>query len=232
MKIASKKTPRKKEKSLLIVQFPLKKTLIIDNYDSFTYNLFQLIAQMGGNPVVYKNDHCTLSDIQKLAPTHIILSPGPGSVENTSDFGICREIIEELSTSEQDSRRASKKILRPIPLLGVCLGHQGIIHAFGGKIVHAPTIMHGKQSLIEHTDSKLFKDIPNPFLAMRYHSLCGSSEHFPAELQITAWSKDDHTIMGIEHSTLPIFGVQFHPESFGTPSGKVLMNNFFNLQSS
>jgi len=214
----------------------LKKTLIIDNYDSFTYNLYQYIAEIGGNPVVFKNDQLTLNEIRKIAPSHIILSPGPGTVEKKEDFGICREILENIiSKNKKGSWEKvegglpwSEAAAPPthIPILGVCLGHQGIIHAFGGKIMPAPHIMHGKQSLIEHDNSILFKNVKNPFLAMRYHSLCGSKENFPTALKITAWSKEDQTIMAIEHLTYPLFGVQFHPESFGTEAGKQILKNF------
>lgn len=190
------------------------KTLIIDNYDSFTYNLYQYIGELGGNPTVKLNDKISIEEIKKLSPTHIIISPGPGTAEKTEDFGICREVITKLGHST--------------PLLGVCLGHQGIIRAFGGKIEPAPKIMHGKQSLIDHDGSGLFHDVKNPFLAMRYHSLCGSRENFPKELRIDAWIKEDKTIMGIKHINFPIFGIQFHPESFATPEGKKILSNFLN----
>jgi anthranilate synthase component 2 len=191
------------------------KTLIIDNYDSFTYNLFQYIGELKGNPIVYQNDTLTLAMIKKIAPTHIIISPGPGTVENQADFGICNEVILTLGSQ--------------IPMLGICLGHQGIIHAFQGKIRQAPDIVHGKQSVLEHNHSRLFSNVPTPFPAMRYHSLCGD-KNLPKELKITAWIKGENTVMAIEHFEYPLFGVQFHPESFMTPHGKQIMKNFLLLQ--
>ncbi len=200
------------------------KTLIIDNYDSFTYNLFQYLAKLGGKPIVYPNDKLNLEEIYKLDPSHIIISPGPGTVTNKNDFGICEEVILKLGSQ--------------IPLLGVCLGHQGIANAYGAKIEHAPEIMHGKQSLIEHQNTNsnecayphIFKKISNPFLAMRYHSLIVSNEHFPAELKITAWIKDNpQLIMAIQHRKFPIYGIQFHPESFGTNVGLDLLKNFLKI---
>ncbi len=141
-----------------------------------------------------------------------MISPGPGTVNNPDDFGICEEAIRHF---------AGKK-----PLLGVCLGHQGIIKAFGGKIETAPQIIHGKQSFIHHDNSTLFKNIPSPFPAMRYHSLCGSRDGFPAELKITAVSEEDDVIMAIEHCQFKLFGIQFHPESFMTDEGRQIILNF------
>jgi anthranilate synthase component 2 len=210
------------------------KTLIIDNYDSFTYNLFQYVAELEGKPVVFKNDKLDLAKIKELGPSHIIISPGPGTVTNKNDFGICEEVILKLGPT--------------IPILGVCLGHQGIAHAFGGKIEHAPQIMHGKTSLIEYARDAngqaaehvrdavepahpgIFQNIPNPFIAMRYHSLIVSTQNFPPDLKITAWTKEK-LIMGIQHRKFPIFGIQFHPESFGTAAGKDILKNFLNLTS-
>jgi len=188
------------------------KTLIIDNYDSFTYNLYQLIGSLGGNPVVHKNDQITIKRIEQQSPTHIVISPGPGTVKNPDDFGICEEAIQNFAGK--------------IPLLGVCLGHQGIIKAFGGKIETAPKIIHGKQSLIHHNASTLFKNVPSPFPAMRYHSLCGSRHELPAELKITAISEEDDVIMAIEHCQFKLFGIQFHPESFMTDAGRQITLNF------
>jgi len=198
------------------------KTLIIDNYDSFSFNLYQFVAESGGNPEVRKNDGISLHEIEKGSFTHIIISPGPGTVENPADFGICKEII--------------LKIGLKTPLMGVCLGHQGIAHAFGAKIIRAPLIMHGKKSQVEHDKSPLFEGIPSPFTAMRYHSLCVSPVDFPPDLKITAWTIEDRmaenkTIMGIEHGKFPIFGIQFHPESFGTPEGKRIITNFLNINT-
>lgn len=188
------------------------KTLIIDNYDSFTYNLYQYFAELEANPVVYTNDKISLADIQKMKPSHIVISPGPGTVENPEDFGVCNEVIRQFGTKT--------------PLLGVCLGHQGIAHAFGGTIEHAPLIMHGKTSKVEHTGKGVFKNIENPLTVMRYHSLCVSPKNLPSELEITAHIAGEGTIMGLQHKTYPIFGIQFHPESFATHQGKQLINNF------
>jgi anthranilate synthase/aminodeoxychorismate synthase-like glutamine amidotransferase len=191
------------------------KTLIIDNYDSFTFNLFQYVAAAGGHPEVRTNDGVSVDEIERRQYTHIIISPGPGTAEKTSDFGICREVI--LNNGQKT------------PLLGVCLGHQGIAHAFGAKIMQAPSIMHGKKSPVTHTGGRLFAGIPSPFEAMRYHSLCVSPSEFPSCLDITARSPDDDTIMALEHGNLPLFGIQFHPESFGTPEGKKIITNFLNI---
>lgn len=192
------------------------KTLIIDNYDSFTYNLFQYIGELSGNPVVLENDKITLQQIHDLDPTHIVISAGPGTVENLEDFGISYEVIE--------------KFMNKVPILGVCLGHQGIVKTLGGQITHAPTVMHGKQSTIEHQGSTIFKNIPKSFIAMRYHSLCASHYNFPRELNITAKSKEDNVIMAVEHCKYPLFGIQFHPESFGTEVGKTILENFLSIQ--
>lgn len=191
------------------------KTLIIDNYDSFTYNLFQYVGELGGNPIVELSDSPVLAKpdtiINTIAPTHIIISPGPGTVENPRDFGFCTDII--------------LRFMERIPILGVCLGHQGIAKAFGAKIISSPQIMHGKQSQIEHDAQYLFTGIPSPLTAMRYHSLCVSPDNFPSDLIITARSADK-TIMGIRHKKFPLYGIQFHPESFGTNDGKKILANF------
>lgn len=187
------------------------KTLIIDNYDSFTFNLFQYVAELGGKPVVYKNDAISVEDIHALAPTHIILSPGPGTVEDSADFGVCSAVLAEFPDT---------------PVLGVCLGHQGIIYHCGGKIVRAPKIMHGKTSSIVHTDDGIFSGVENPFSAMRYHSLIGDRACIPACLKITAETADDHLVMGVQHRERPLFGVQFHPESIRTLEGKKILRNF------
>jgi anthranilate synthase/aminodeoxychorismate synthase-like glutamine amidotransferase len=189
------------------------KTLIIDNYDSFTFNLYQLMGICGGNPLVVANDQLGVNDILKINPTHIVLSPGPGTVLKDKDFGISMEVIQ--------------KFHQTTPLLGVCLGHQGIAKAFGGKIITAPTIKHGKTSPIKHNQKDLFKDIPNPFLAMRYHSLCVTEENLPPDLIVTATALDDNVIMGLSHRQYPLFGVQFHPESFLTPVGETIILGLF-----
>ncbi|MBI2453537.1 aminodeoxychorismate/anthranilate synthase component II [Candidatus Peregrinibacteria bacterium] len=191
------------------------KTLIIDNYDSFTYNLYQYVGELKGNPIIFRNDQITLDEIEKFHPSHIIISPGPGTPLDPDYFGICKDAILNFG--------------KTIPLLGVCLGHQGIAHAFGGKIVSANQIIHGKTSTIEHTKNGIFKGIPNPIEGMRYHSLMADRETFPTELEITAWTLDDKTIMALKHKTYPIHGIQFHPESIGTPYGKQIVKNFIDL---
>jgi anthranilate synthase component II len=183
--------------------------LIIDNYDSFTYILKQYFGELGGNPDVYFNDKITINQIKKINPTHIVLSPGPGTVERASDVGIMFDIIEEF--------------YKKIPILGVCLGHQAIGKFFGYQIVRAPKIMHGKRSLINHNREGIFKGIKSPFEAMRYHSLMLAMTN--DQLTVTAKS-DDGVIMAIQHKEYPVFGVQFHPESLGTPEGKKIIRNF------
>ncbi|MEI6222937.1 MAG: aminodeoxychorismate/anthranilate synthase component II [bacterium] len=187
-------------------------TLIIDNYDSFTYNLYQYVGELGGNPVVHRNDEITLEEIEQLQPDRIIISPGPGRPDDPEYFGICADAIKTLG--------------KRIPLLGVCLGHQGIFHVFGGTVVRAPQIMHGKTSLVTHSQQGLFKSVPSPLEVMRYHSLIGERSTLPDVLSVTAETADDHIIMAIEHKTSPIYGIQFHPESIGTVDGKVILNNF------
>lgn len=188
------------------------KTLIIDNYDSFTFNLYQQIGMCGGNPLVIAHDKLTTQEIIKINPTHIVLSPGPGTVLKEKDFGVCMEVIQ--------------KFYQTVPILGVCLGHQGIAKAFGGKIISAPTIKHGKTSLIEHNQKDLFKNISSPFFGMRYHSLCVADTNFPPELIVAARSLDDDAIMAVSHRQYPLFGIQFHPESFLTPVGDSIIKNF------
>ena len=182
-------------------------TLIVDNYDSFTWNLSQLVASLGGEPVVLRNDDPA---IVELRPRRIILSPGPGHPGDPARVGLGLELL----------RRAE------VPILGVCLGHQAIVHAFGGTIVRGAP-MHGKQSLIEHDEKGLFSGLPRPFPAMRYHSLVAGE--VPADLEVTAWCKDG-TVMGVRHRRRPIFGVQFHPESIGTPHGSDLCRAFLRLR--
>ncbi|MBU1089504.1 aminodeoxychorismate/anthranilate synthase component II [Patescibacteria group bacterium] len=187
------------------------KTLIIDNYDSFTFNLFQFLGELKGNPLVCRNDELSLSEIQKINPTHIVISPGPGVPSDPKYFGVNLEIIHEFKKT---------------PILGVCLGHQGICHAFGGKIIRAPEIRHGKTSLIIHNQKKLFQKIPSPLEGMRYHSLIVERKSLPRELKITAEEKDSKIVMAVEHISRPLFGIQFHPESVGTPAGKQILANF------
>tara|TARA_Y100001968_G_C19388596_1_gene734277 strand:+ start:408 stop:1004 length:597 start_codon:yes stop_codon:yes gene_type:complete len=192
--------------------------LVIDNYDSFTYNLVQYLGELASEfPIakeirVERNDSISIKQIQKLNPQSILLSPGPG---NPDQSGVCMDILSELSTS--------------IPILGVCLGHQAIAQAFGGKIVRAPELMHGKTSHVFHDSQGVFEDLPNPLLATRYHSLITDRQSLPKVLEITAWLEDG-TVMGIRHSKYKFLqGVQFHPESVLTESGHKLLSNFLNL---
>jgi anthranilate synthase component I len=190
---------------------PLK-VLVIDNYDSFVYNLVQYIGELGAQTIVYRNDQITLEEAAKLQPDRIVISPGPGTPEDEKYFGVCTQILHSLSPT--------------IPTLGVCLGHQGIIHAYGGKIVHAKKLMHGKTCTIKHDQKALFGDVRNPFSATRYHSLAGERDSIPSCLEITAEAIDDGEIMGIRHKQYPIFGVQFHPESILCEDGKLIIKNF------
>lgn len=180
--------------------------LIIDNYDSFTYNLYQQIESLGAKTRVFQHDKITISQIEKLKPSKIIISPGP---KRPVDSGI--------------SLKAVQKFYTRIPILGVCLGHECIGQIFGSKVVHARKIMHGKTSDIYHNGTKLFSGLKNPFPAARYHSLI--IDKVPEEFTLTAWTKN-HEIMGIQHQNYPLFGVQFHPESFLTEEGNKLMANF------
>lgn len=191
------------------------KTLIIDNYDSFTYNLYQFLGELGGNPAVVRNDKLTIQEAGDGIYSHIVISPGPGDPSDPAYFGICKDAILTLGPD--------------IPILGVCLGHQGIIYAFGGKIIRAPLIKHGKTSVISHNRKGIFKDVKNPLVGMRYHSLIGEEISLPESLEITAISSDDGAIMGVKHKKHPIFGVQFHPESIGTEEGKKILMNFLSI---
>ena len=186
--------------------------LMIDNYDSFTYNLVQYLCELGQRVSVFRNDKITVERIRKLKPKKIVISPGPKRPE---DAGISNDVIRELSGK--------------IPILGVCLGHQCIGYVFGGKVSRARKIMHGKVSEIYHKDQNLFKGIENPFTATRYHSLLIQRKPFPNVLEVTAWTKDDE-IMGVRHKSHPTFGVQFHPESILTTAGKKILKNFLNMR--
>jgi len=188
------------------------KVLVIDNYDSFVYILVQYIEELGEKTVVYRNDQITLKQGMKLNPDRIVISPGPGTPEEPRYFGVCSAILQYMSCK--------------IPTFGVCLGHQGIISTFGGKIVRAKRLMHGKTSLIKHDGEGVFKGVRNPFQATRYHSLVGDRKLIPPCLKISAESLDDGEIMGVRHVTYPIEGVQFHPESILTEDGKLLIKNF------
>ena len=187
--------------------------LMIDNYDSFTYNLVQYFAELGADVVVHRNDEITIEQIAKLNPQHIVISPGPCT---PNEAGISVPLI--------------KAFAEKIPILGVCLGHQSIGHAFGGKIVHAKQLMHGKTSLIHHHNNSVFRGLSNPFTATRYHSLVIERETLPECLEITAWT-DDGEIMGVRHKTLAVEGVQFHPESILTEHGHDLLKNFLSGNS-
>lgn len=182
--------------------------LIIDNYDSFTYNLVQYLGELGGDPRVFRNDEISVSRIRKMKPKKILISPGPCTPR---EAGISNRVIAEFSGK--------------IPLLGVCLGHQCIGEVFGGKIVRAAVIMHGKTSQIRHNNNSLFKKVSNPFQATRYHSLLIDPQSLPAALEKIAWT-DRGEIMGVKHRRHPTWGVQFHPESIMTPEGKKILRNF------
>ncbi|MDP2642634.1 MAG: aminodeoxychorismate/anthranilate synthase component II [Candidatus Peregrinibacteria bacterium] len=182
--------------------------LLIDNYDSFTYNLYQLIESLGEETKVVKNDEITINEIKKIKPSKIVISPGPGSPK---DSGISKQVIETF--------------YKEIPILGVCLGHQCIGEIFGSKVVHAKKLMHGKTSKIYHDKKYIFKNLKNPFTGARYHSLIINK--IPKDFLLTAWTKEKE-IMGIKHEKYKLFGVQFHPESFMTEEGEKIMKNFLN----
>ena len=186
--------------------------LMIDNYDSFTYNLVQYLGELGADVVVHRNDKITFKDIEQLNPEKIVISPGPCTPEKA---GISIETVRYFGGK--------------IPLLGVCLGHQSIASAFGGEIIKAKKLMHGKTSMVTHDNKHLFKGLPNHFKATRYHSLVLNKNTVPDEFEVTATSDDDGEIMGIRHKNIFIEGVQFHPESILTTSGKDLLQNFLNM---
>ena len=185
--------------------------IVIDNYDSFTYNLVQYLGEIGEDPLVFRNDEIDLSALKKLQPRALIISPGPGTPEKKRYFGVSIDILRNLSPE--------------IPTLGVCLGHQGIAVAFGGKIKRAEKLYHGKTTPINHDGKGLFKEIPNPFKAARYHSLIINDQKLPSVIQVTARSPSGE-IMALKHKNLPIYGVQFHPESILTPYGRQILVNF------
>ncbi|MBI3306240.1 MAG: aminodeoxychorismate/anthranilate synthase component II [Candidatus Omnitrophica bacterium] len=182
--------------------------LVIDNYDSFTYNLVQYLGELGANPVVYRNDQITLAKIKRLKPDQIVISPGPCTPK---EAGISNDVIRTFSGK--------------IPMLGVCLGHQCIGFVFGGEIIRAKRIMHGKTSPIYHNKKDIFQEIPSPFQATRYHSLLVNQKGFPKSLEVMAWTKEGE-IMGLRHRQHPTWGVQFHPESILTSHGKNILKNF------
>ncbi len=180
---------------------------VIDNYDSFTYNLVQYLGELGAEIRVFRNDAVTVDELERLSPSHIVISPGPGRPE---DAGISGDVIRRFHAE--------------VPILGVCLGHQCIAHVFGGTVERAPRLMHGKTSMIHHTGRGVLANLPSPFIATRYHSLI-VTEPLPAVLELTAFTEDEE-VMGIQHRRYPTFGVQFHPESILTRQGKQLLKNF------
>ncbi|MBS0359155.1 MAG: aminodeoxychorismate/anthranilate synthase component II [Proteobacteria bacterium] len=183
--------------------------LMIDNYDSFTYNLVQAFQELGSEVKIFRHDEITIPEVTELSPQKIVISPGPGRPEQA---GISLELIQNFSGK--------------IPLLGVCLGHQSIAQCFGGRVVSAINIMHGKVSEIHHNNQGLFSGLPNPFSATRYHSLIVDRDSLPDCFEITAWDGNNHEIMGIQHKEFPLYGVQFHPESIATTHGHQLLRNF------
>ncbi|MBN2093447.1 aminodeoxychorismate/anthranilate synthase component II [candidate division KSB1 bacterium] len=185
--------------------------LVIDNYDSFTYNLVQFIGCLGQHVVVFRNNKITISEIEKLNPDRIVISPGPGW---PVEAGVTISVIQHF--------------YQRVPILGVCLGHQSIAHAFDAEVVLAPTMMHGKSSEIFHVENSIFKNVPNPFVAGRYHSLIIRNDSLPSAFKITAQTADE-MIMGIQHCEFPTVGVQFHPESILTEHGMLILENFLSL---
>jgi anthranilate synthase/aminodeoxychorismate synthase-like glutamine amidotransferase len=188
---------------------------VLDNYDSFTYNLVQYLGELGAEVVVRRNDQVTVREVAALRPERIVISPGPCTPQ---DAGISIELFRELGGE--------------FPILGVCLGHQALGAAFGGKIIRAPHLMHGKTSPVKHDGRTVFKNLQSPFTATRYHSLIVEEKSLPPELEISAWTTESdgsRTIMGLRHKQLPVEGVQFHPESVLTDEGKKLIENFLNM---
>lgn len=188
------------------------RVLLVDNYDSFTFNLYQVMAGLGANVVVRRNDAVDADSARGLRPTHVVLSPGPGRPEES---GACLELIRELGPK--------------IPLLGVCLGHQALAHALGGRVSRAPRIVHGKLSRVEHDGRGLFRGVPRGFSVVRYHSLAVSEKGLPSELAVTARAEDG-VVMGLRHRRWPAQGVQFHPESFATDHGARMLANFLGVE--
>lgn len=183
--------------------------LLIDNYDSFTYNIYQYLGECGADVVTIRNDKISIEEIEKMSPEAIVLSPGPGRPEHA---GICADVVRRLGET--------------IPILGICLGHQAIGYAYGGNIIGAKSIMHGKESKILHSGTYLFQGLPQLTSVMRYHSLVIDRPTLPDELEIIAESRVDKEIMAIKHKKNPVYGLQFHPESIGTGSGKQILSNF------
>lgn len=191
---------------------------VLDNYDSFTYNLVQYLGELGAKVEVRRNDQVTVQQIKQLCPERIVVSPGPCTPQ---EAGVSIELFEELG--------------KEIPILGVCLGHQALGAAFGGKVIRARYLMHGKTSQVKHDGKSVFKGLPSPFTATRYHSLIVEEKTLPSELEVSAWTTEpdgSRTIMGLRHKTLPVEGVQFHPESVLTGEGKRLIENFLKTSGS
>lgn len=196
------------------------KTLVIDNFDSFTFNLVQYLGELGANPVVYRNDAIDAKEAERMAPDAILISPGPGNPSDAKAFGVCGDLLMGLS--------------KTTPTLGVCLGLQGFVHEYGGKVLHAKRILHGKASPVHHDGTGLLRGVPSPFNAARYHSLVVERESLPADIVETAWVLDDTPdapgrrgeVMGVRHKRHPIEAVQFHPESILTEHGKLMLKNF------
>ena len=191
--------------------------VLVDNYDSFTFNLYQLLGELGAEVTVRRNDEVDSAGIARLRPTHIVLSPGPGRPDRPRDFGVCADAIVEHGPR--------------VPLLGVCLGHQCVGYSYGARVDRASEIKHGKSSLIYHDGKGLFIGLPNPFPAIRYHSLAVVGDDLPDCLEVSAWTSNG-IIMGLRHCQFPVDGVQFHPESIMTEVGKDLLRNFINREDS
>jgi anthranilate synthase component II len=188
------------------------KILVIDNYDSFVYNIAQLLGELKTDPFVVRNDRLTLVQAKNMRPDAIIISPGPGHPADRRYFGVCTDVIRELGPK--------------IPILGVCLGHQGIVHAFGGNVINAGKVRHGKTSAVRYLNDRLFDNVNNPFKATRYHSLVADKNTIPSCIEVTAKALDDGEIMAIRHKEYLIEGVQFHPESVLTGEGRKILHNF------
>ena len=191
------------------------KILVIDNYDSFVYNIAQLLGELKTDPLVVRNDKITLKETRNIKPDAIVISPGPGHPADRQYFGVCTDVIRELGPK--------------IPILGVCLGHQGIVHAFGGRVINAGKVRHGKTSAVQYLGDRLFDNVNNPFKATRYHSLVADKDAIPACLEVTAKALDDGEIMAIRHKKYLIEGVQFHPESILTNEGRKILQNFVSM---
>ncbi|MGI0028518.1 MAG: anthranilate synthase component II [Nitrososphaera sp.] len=191
------------------------KALVIDNYDSFVYNIAQLLGELKTEPTVVRNDKISLEDIRHMDPDAIVISPGPGHPADRRYFGVCTDVIIELGPNT--------------PILGVCLGHQGIVHAYGGKVINAGKVRHGKTSPIQYSEDRLYEGVANPFRATRYHSLVAEQNSIPESLEVTAKALDDGEIMGIRHKKFLIEGVQFHPESVLTGEGRKILLNFISM---